>query len=279
MKNPLLVLAVAVVVIAASSPTVLADHCCGGKKAPKEQGDKGATATPDTEATVPVHGGALTRQDLYVFETAIHADQLRVYLFDAKGKALPVSKLKGEAKVVPEGTRKLVVRLKPVRVKRGGPQAYLAGKHGMALPAAKGSSLEVTLRGLGSDRKGTATYKVPLAETPVVHYACPMHPKQRAEDPGRCEKCKMALKRSVQTAPKKKAGTKASYGCPMHPKVTSDKPGKCPDCGMSLKKLKQAAKASYVCPMHPKVTSDKPGRCSDCGMSLKKRKAAEEEKG
>ncbi|MHC4469518.1 MAG: heavy metal-binding domain-containing protein [Planctomycetota bacterium] len=279
MKSPWLVLGVAVAVVALSSPTVLADHCCGGGKAPEgrgDRGDKGTDATPTTtESTVSVHGGTLTKQDAYVFETAVHRGHLRVYVFDAKGKALPVSKLKAEARIVPEGTKKRVIRLKPKSVKKGR-QSYLTAKHDLALPAPKGSNLEVTLRGLGSDRKGTATYKVPLAETPVVHYACPMHPDQRAEDPGKCGKCGMALNRSAQTAPRAQPRAKASYACPMHPKVTSDKPGRCPDCGMSLKKVKQAEKAAYSCPMHPKVTSDKPGKCPDCGMSLRKVKQAEQ---
>jgi hypothetical protein len=285
MKNSWLVLVVAVTFIAIPSHTVLADNCCGGHEAPKKSGDRGATATPapdasatpSAEATVSVHGGTLTKRDSFVFETTIHGDQLRVYCFDAKGKALPVSKLKGEAKLVPGKTKDRAVILRPTRARQGSTQAYLSAKHGMKLPAEAGSSLEISLRGLGSDKKGTATYKVPLKKTSVVHYACPMHPDQRSEDPGTCKRCKMALKRSVQTTPKNKTSAGPSYVCPMHPKVTAGKPGKCPECGMSLKKTKGAQDASYVCPMHPKVTSDKPGRCPDCGMSLRKRAAKKTE--
>ena len=276
MKKPLLVLALAFTFFAVSTSTALADHCCGGSK-PKKQPSGEEEAKPPTEESSSIHGGTLAKSGSHIFETVIGADQVRVYVFDAKSVPLPVAKLGGKVTFVPERGKKMVVTLKPVAARQGRRQAHLAGKHRFPLPAVDGSKLEISVSRLGDDRKGSASFEVPPAETAAVSYVCPMHADQRSEDPGNCGKCKMALGRKVKSVPKAPKVEKAAYACPMHPKATSDKPGKCPDCGMSLKKMKGARKASYACPMHPKATSDKPGKCPDCGMSLKKAQAAEQE--
>jgi Heavy metal binding domain len=99
--------------------------------------------------------------------------------------------------------------------------------------------------------------------TERVKYACPMHPEETADKPGKCSKCKMELT-AVKQAEK-------SYVCPMHPEEKSDKPGKCSKCKMDLTEVKQPAK-TYECPMHSDITSDKPGKCSKCKMDLKEKK-------
>jgi Cu(I)/Ag(I) efflux system membrane fusion protein len=101
------------------------------------------------------------------------------------------------------------------------------------------------------------------AKTSQVKYACPMHPEETADKPGKCSICKMGLT-AIKQADK-------SYACPMHPEEKSDKPGKCSKCKMDLTEVKQPAKA-FVCPMHEDINSDKPGKCSKCKMDLKEKK-------
>ncbi|MGH8727339.1 MAG: heavy metal translocating P-type ATPase [Burkholderiales bacterium] len=60
-------------------------------------------------------------------------------------------------------------------------------------------------------------------------YTCPMHPEVRAERPGACPDCGMALE------PESTPVTR--YTCPMHPEVVSDSPGNCPICGMALEPM------------------------------------------
>ncbi len=60
-------------------------------------------------------------------------------------------------------------------------------------------------------------------------YTCPMHPEVRADQPGPCPKCGMALER-VSPGP----AAKAEWTCPMHPEIVRDAPGSCPICGMAL---------------------------------------------
>lgn len=60
-------------------------------------------------------------------------------------------------------------------------------------------------------------------------YFCPMDPEVRAEAPGACPKCGMALEPEVpQTA------QRTEWVCPMHPEIVRDAPGSCPICGMAL---------------------------------------------
>jgi P-type Cu+ transporter len=60
-------------------------------------------------------------------------------------------------------------------------------------------------------------------------YTCPMHPEVRADQPGSCPKCGMALE-PVSPRP----AAKAEWTCPMHPQIVRDAPGSCPICGMAL---------------------------------------------
>lgn len=113
--------------------------------------------------------------------------------------------------------------------------------------------------GLSAQQKTTPDAKTTKAKTSQVKYACPMHPEEISDKPGKCSKCKMDL-----TEVKK-------YSCPMHADITSDKPGKCSKCKMDLTEVKQADKA-YICPMHADITSDKPGKCSKCKMDLVEKK-------
>lgn len=60
-------------------------------------------------------------------------------------------------------------------------------------------------------------------------YTCPMHPEVRADSPGICPKCGMALE-PLETAPQ----AAPEWTCPMHPQIVRDRPGVCPICGMAL---------------------------------------------
>ncbi len=61
-------------------------------------------------------------------------------------------------------------------------------------------------------------------------YVCPMDPEVRANEPGPCPKCGMALEPEIPTAP----ATRVEYTCPMHPEIVRSEPGTCPVCGMAL---------------------------------------------
>ncbi|XXF79068.1 heavy metal translocating P-type ATPase [Myxococcaceae bacterium GXIMD 01537] len=60
-------------------------------------------------------------------------------------------------------------------------------------------------------------------------WVCPMDPEVRADKPGPCPKCGMALE---PEAPALEVRTE--WVCPMHPEVVKDAPGTCPICGMAL---------------------------------------------
>jgi Cu+-exporting ATPase len=68
------------------------------------------------------------------------------------------------------------------------------------------------------------------ATSKSVAYICPMDPEVRANEPGPCPKCGMALEPEVPQAP----ATRVEYTCPMHPKIVRSEPGPCPICGMAL---------------------------------------------
>jgi P-type Cu+ transporter len=65
---------------------------------------------------------------------------------------------------------------------------------------------------------------------PGATYVCPMDPEVRAEAPGACPKCGMALEPETPVP----AVTRVEYTCPMHPQIVRDAPGACPICGMAL---------------------------------------------
>jgi Cu+-exporting ATPase len=68
----------------------------------------------------------------------------------------------------------------------------------------------------------------PAAQVGARAYVCPMDPDVRAEQPGPCPKCGMALE------PLQPLAAATEYVCPMHPEVVRDRPGACPKCGMAL---------------------------------------------
>jgi Cu+-exporting ATPase len=68
-------------------------------------------------------------------------------------------------------------------------------------------------------------------------YTCPMDPEVRADAPGACPKCGMALEAPLATV----SPGAIEYVCPMHPEVVQDHPGTCPKCGMALEPRVAAA--------------------------------------
>ena len=52
-------------------------------------------------------------------------------------------------------------------------------------------------------------------------YTCPMHPEVRADKPGSCPKCGMALEPVDLSA----TTERVEYTCPMHPQIVRDQPG------------------------------------------------------
>jgi Cu+-exporting ATPase len=96
------------------------------------------------------------------------------------------------------------------------PQSEHAGHHGHGhgMPAAQ----------------ATPAARPPAAATPAGSYTCPMDPEVRADAPGACPMCGMALEAPLATP----APGAVEYVCPMHPEVVQDHPGSCPKCGMAL---------------------------------------------
>src|SRR5881396_2519089 len=64
----------------------------------------------------------------------------------------------------------------------------------------------------------------------AAKYFCPMCPGVKADKPGDCPKCGMALDQN----PAFQEEAKAIYTCPMHPEIRQEHPGYCPICGMAL---------------------------------------------
>jgi Cu+-exporting ATPase len=60
-------------------------------------------------------------------------------------------------------------------------------------------------------------------------YTCAMCPDVRADRPGGCPSCGMALAAPLATTPAHR-----EYVCPMHPEIVRPDPGTCPICGMAL---------------------------------------------
>src|SRR3984957_907000 len=68
-----------------------------------------------------------------------------------------------------------------------------------------------------------------LGARAITTYVCPMCPDVRADKPGACPSCGMALEPDVPVA-----ATRTEYTCPMHPEIVRPAPGSCPICGMTL---------------------------------------------
>ena len=85
-------------------------------------------------------------------------------------------------------------------------------------------------------RRHAATHRAAAADV-AGSYTCPMDPEVRAEGPGACPKCGMALEAPLATV----SPGAIEYVCPMHPEVVQDHPGNCPKCGMALEPRAAAA--------------------------------------
>jgi Cu+-exporting ATPase len=108
---------------------------------------------------------------------------------------------------------------------RAEPEKYLPAQtppHGTTREAEHPSKSLVQLSGSHTPPQ------VSVAEQ--TSYICPMDPEVRAERPGPCPKCGMALEPALPLPPI----TRVEYTCPMHPEIVRDAPGSCPICGMAL---------------------------------------------
>jgi Cu+-exporting ATPase len=91
-------------------------------------------------------------------------------------------------------------------------------------PAAHPGSSNLVMLGGPAGRRATA----PAPENQTT-YVCPMCPQVRANKPGPCPSCGMALESEVP-----QSATRTEYTCPMHPEIVRPSPGACPICGMAL---------------------------------------------
>ncbi len=113
-----------------------------------------------------------------------------------------------------------------------GKRYYFCSKHCLekfrADPAAwTGGPALVSLEGPAPAPASTHMKKAPPAKG---GWTCPMHPEVKADSPGACPKCGMALE---PLQPAAVAGA-VEYTCPMHPEIVRPQPGSCPICGMAL---------------------------------------------
>ncbi len=100
------------------------------------------------------------------------------------------------------------------------PHAEHAGHHGHAMRAAS-----------------AATHRAATMAAAAGSYTCPMDPEVRADGPGACPMCGMALEAPLATL----SSGAVEYVCPMHPEVVQEHPGTCPKCGMALEPRAPAA--------------------------------------
>ncbi len=89
----------------------------------------------------------------------------------------------------------------------------------------------------GHEMHGAHPVNRHAAAAAAASYTCPMDPEVRADAPGACPKCGMALEAPLASP----APGAIEYVCPMHPEVVQDHPGSCPKCGMALEPRAAAA--------------------------------------
>jgi Cu+-exporting ATPase len=106
------------------------------------------------------------------------------------------------------------------------PSAYLIGK-GMDQTTEYEHPAAESCHGCHPDQVAN---KVTDSSVTDTAYTCPMHPEIRANHPGACPTCGMALESVGEPV----ATTRTEYTCPMHPDIVDDRPGSCPKCGMAL---------------------------------------------
>lgn len=139
------------------------------------------------------HGGAVTMASHHHFESLFLPDAVRLYVYDENQK--PVMDLKGlKAKLTLESkdgkTQSVALDLLPPDEKTGRTQPCLAASHDFAdmKPGTMKATFEV--QGVAKD---PVEFDMPVTMTPETFYTCSMHPDLRAEDPGECPECGMAL--------------------------------------------------------------------------------------
>lgn len=172
-----------------------------------------------------LHGGQVTMsiEKEFHFEVLFQRDTVKVYLYN--GDQLPIS-----AKGV-TGTVKLSSKdrsRKPISTVFAYFKSEEEGEHGQGhkeehgdqdfLQATIDSSkiqegdakADFSIKNLPGNKEKTVDFRETFQLTRFVEYACPMGDTEPTDEPGKCKKCAMDLKRVTYI-----------YGCPMHPKVTS----------------------------------------------------------
>jgi P-type Cu+ transporter len=123
------------------------------------------------------------------------------------------------------------------------PAKYLAGAtaNAPAVGAAQAAPLphaeHARHHGHAMRAASATTHRAGAAAAAAGSYTCPMDPEVRADGPGACPICGMALEAPLATA----SPDAIEYVCPMHPEVVRDHPGSCPKCGMALEPRTAAA--------------------------------------
>ena len=145
-------------------------------------------APGETHAHVAPHGGVVRSASPYHMELVQHANELHISLLAAKMAPVPNKSLAGTVMVQTTDNKTTTVTLV------AGGDDHLVAK----LPA--GAKVRTAIVSLQADGKAINTRFDKLDAASAADgqamgatYACPMHRKVTASEPGKCPKCGMAL--------------------------------------------------------------------------------------
>lgn len=158
-----------------------------------------------------IHGGEVTMTPHHHFETLFIPGGIHLYVYDENQKPVEVTK-DTKATVALETKDGKTVSLDMSYLgpdaKAGRTQACLAAAHDFGDMKPGTMKAMFTVTGLG---KEPITFKTPVTMMHETMYTCSMHPDVRAEDPGKCPQCGMAM---TPVGGKDEHGMKGSE--PMH---------------------------------------------------------------
>jgi len=121
------------------------------------------------------------------------------------------------------------------------------------------SQLQEAIAKMLARRSGAASDHAGMEHDERV-YACPMHPAQLSNEPGRCPICGMDLEERTAT-PEELTRLRTSMSDAEHAEHAS------------TDSVQEPRSDHYVCPEHPEIHSDTPGRCPIDGTFLEKRES------